>query len=788
MATLLSAFIGPCIKNIQDFATEEAVLILGVKEELTNLQQRMRQIQCFISDAEQRSIQESAVSNWLGELRDAMYDADNIIDLARFKGNKLLADHPSSPSRQSNLCLGCSPLSCIANVQTPDDIAVQIRSLNNRIERIYMDAILLTLDNTGPTRKSSVPDWLNLADDIEESLYISYDELPHHLKQCLLYCATYPEDYSMYHRNLTRLWVAEGFVEEQPGQLLEETAEEYYYELIHRNLLQPDSSYITIEFCKMHDLLMQMAYCLSKEECFIGDPESFEGNNMSRLRRISVVTKKDIAVFPTMEQEHFKVRTFRSFSQGIDTSILKKFLYLRVLDLRKSSIQTVPGYIANLIHLRLLDLEGTEISCLPEFISSLINLQMLSLQECKALHSLPSALTQLFNLRRLGLLGTPINQVPKGIGRLEFLNDLDGFPVGGGGDNSKIQDGWRLEELEHLSQLRRLIMIKLESASPCNTNSLLTYKKHLKILSLICTKRTDEPYSEEDVSIIERILEQLIPPHKLEDLKLDGFFGRRFPSWLGTTHLSSIKHLSLVECNFCVHLPSIGQLPNLRYLGIEGATALTKIGPEFVGCRPKSTDVVVAFPKLEQLFITNMPNWEEWSFAEEEDAAAAAATDERDDGSSVKQKEEAPSPKMQLLPCLKTLRIDGCPKLRALPRELGQEATSLEELVIQNTRCLNVVEDLPFLSEGLVLQGCIGLERVSNIPQVRELRINYCPGMTCVEGLGSLQQLWLFENMEELSSLWIPGLQQEHQKLYGEDMDVYAWNLECTRNNEAWLL
>jgi hypothetical protein len=63
-----------------------------------------------------------------------------------------------------------------------------------------------------------------LSDEIEGALYLSYDELPHRLKQCFLYCALYTED-SIIHRGvITKLWITKGFVEEQQGQLLEEIA------------------------------------------------------------------------------------------------------------------------------------------------------------------------------------------------------------------------------------------------------------------------------------------------------------------------------------------------------------------------------------------------------------------------------------------------------------------------------------------------------------------------------------------------------------------------------------
>lgn len=113
-----------------------------------------------------------------------------------------------------------------------------------------------------------------------------------------------------------------------------------------------------------------------------------------------------------------------------------------------------------MIHLRSLDLDLTNISYLPESISSLINLQILNLERCYSLQSLPSGITKLCKLRRLGLRDAPINQVPKGIGLLKNLNDLEGFPIGSSSsDNTRMQDGWNLEELDSILLLRDLDMI-----------------------------------------------------------------------------------------------------------------------------------------------------------------------------------------------------------------------------------------------------------------------------------------------------------------------------------------
>ncbi|KAF2912089.1 hypothetical protein DAI22_11g230400 [Oryza sativa Japonica Group] len=772
MATILDSLIGSCVSKLQGIITEEAILILGVKEELGKLQERMKQIQCFISDAERRGMKDSAVHNWLSRLKDAMYDADEIIDLASFEGSKLSNGHSSSP-RKTTACSALSPLSCFSNFQVRHKIGDKIRSLNRKLAEIEKDKIFATLENTQPADKGSTSElrktshivepnlvgkeivhacrklvslvvahkeekayklaivgtggigkttlaqkvfndkklkgsfdkhawicvsqdytpvsvlkqllrtmevqhrqeesvgelqsklesatkdksfflvlddlwhadvWTNLLrtplhaatsgiilittrqdivareigveeahrvdlmppavgwellwkslniqdekevqnlqdigieivqkcgglplaikviarvlaskditvnewkkilanniwsmaklpKEIRGALYLSYDDLPHHLKQCFLYCIVYPEDWTIHRDYLIRMWVAEGFVEVHKDRLLEDTAEEYYYELISRNLLQPIDTSFDQSRCKMHDLLRQLACYLSREECYIGDPTSLVDNNMCKLRRILVITEKDMVVIPSMGKEEIKLRTFRTQQNplGIENTFFMRFTYLRVLDLTDLLVEEIPDCVGYLIHLRLLDLDGTNISCLPESIGALKNLQMLHLQRCESLYSLPSTITQLCNLRRLVLDYTPINKVPRGIGRLKFLNDLEGFPVGGGSDNTKMQDGWNLQELAHLSQLRQLDLNKLERACPWSSTDelLLTDKKNLKRLNLCCTEPNDEAYSEEGISNVEMIFEQLTPPRNLEALMIVLFFGRRFPT------------------------------------------------------------------------------------------------------------------------------------------------------------------------------------------------------------------------------------------------------------------
>ena len=65
-----------------------------------------------------------------------------------------------------------------------------------------------------------------------------------------------------------RLWVAEGFVEKKGDSTPEEVAEGYLTELIHRNMLQlvENDELGRVSTCKMHDILRELALCISKAE------------------------------------------------------------------------------------------------------------------------------------------------------------------------------------------------------------------------------------------------------------------------------------------------------------------------------------------------------------------------------------------------------------------------------------------------------------------------------------------------------------------------------------------
>ncbi|KAG1368540.1 disease resistance protein RGA2 [Cocos nucifera] len=462
------------------------------------------------------------------------------------------------------------------------------------------EMVLKTLSNNA---------WSSLTDfpkEVGPALFLSYEDLPSHLKQCFLYCSLFPEDFRFRRRGLINYWISEGFIHEEGGDLtLEELGEDYYGDLVQRSFLQPAPCYKDSENsgCTVHDLLCSLARFLAQDENLHmkdGVGVLINGSSSVKRRRLQgLVAEERRQAFMDALEGHDSLRTLALCLQGSQVeesdvnNLIKKTPRLRVLDFSGSRIIKLPDSSGKLTHLRYLDLTSSEISELPESIGNLVNLQFLILTGCLNLRSLPKAIGKLRNLRCLDLDDTYLEGIPIEIANLHQLNRLRNFVARNNNSNS----GWcTLEELRYLEKLKVLRIVMLGRAvneGEVRGVNALRDMLQLQVLHL-CLNGEDldlpprqRDYGEEETKRIEEIFEVTLrpppSPSPLESLKIYGFFGVHFPSWIASSSTHSLRRLDLLFCDMCPQLPQLGKLPNLDYLWIRGARAVKKIGTEFLG-------------------------------------------------------------------------------------------------------------------------------------------------------------------------------------------------------------
>ncbi|KAL6339355.1 hypothetical protein AAG906_028087 [Vitis piasezkii] len=239
-------------------------------------------------------------------------------------------------------------------------------------------------------------------ESINTILSLSYHDLPYHLKSCFLYLAIFPEDYTIKCGILTRLWIAEGFVKTKRGVTLEDTAEEFLTELIHRSLVQ---------VCHIHDLMREIILKKAEELSFCcvmtGEASSFDG----RFRRLSVQNSSNNVLDITGKKSHIRSIFLYNSQMFFLGTLASKFKLLKVLDLDGARLDSIPEDLGNLLHLRYLSLRNTKVRMLPrsirvhvkEGIGCLEELQKLSCVEANHGVGVIKELGKLGQLRKLSV-------------------------------------------------------------------------------------------------------------------------------------------------------------------------------------------------------------------------------------------------------------------------------------------------------------------------------------------------------------------------------------------------
>lgn len=377
-------------------------------------------------------------------------------------------------------------------------------------------------------------------EEMKQILDLSYRNLPHHLKTCLLYLGMYPEDYEIMKNDLSRQWMAEGFVSSINGLDAEDVAGSYFNELINRSMIQPvEDCNDEVLSCRVHDVMLDLIRSKSTEENFITvmDHQQIVTGMNKQIRRISLCNGgEERDVMPAITSESLsKARSVAVFRTVFWPSLLG-FKYVRVLHLEypKSGRLDLTG-ICGLFLLRYVKIAcdyNTSLQ-LPSQIGELRQLETFDLQ-WSPLVSIPP---DIVGLPRLSHLAVPkCTLLPDGIGSLKSLRTLHGFDV----SENSIDNVKCLGELNNMRDLdlywsRTETLEEAENRMDALRSSLerLSHSSNLK--SLVLQNLSSTPLV--GWSTLSP------PPRRLQKLDLFGCVFPRIPKWI--SQLSDLYRLVL---------------------------------------------------------------------------------------------------------------------------------------------------------------------------------------------------------------------------------------------------
>uniref|UniRef100_F6H8Z2 Disease resistance RPP13-like protein 1 n=1 Tax=Vitis vinifera TaxID=29760 RepID=F6H8Z2_VITVI len=287
-----------------------------------------------------------------------------------------------------------------------------------------------------------------------------------------------------------------------------------------------------------------------------------------------------------------------------------------------------------------------------------------------------------------------VKEMPSHMGQLKSLQKLSNYIVG-------KQSGTRVGELRKLSHIGGSLVIQelqnvvdAKDASEAN----LVGKKYLDELQLEWNRGSHFEQNGADI-----VLNNLQPHSNLKRLTIYSYGGSRFPDWLGPSILNVVS-LRLWNCKNVSTFPPLGQLPSLKHLYILGLREIERVGVEFYGTDP-------SFVSLKALSFEGMPKWKEW----------LCMGGQGGEFPRLKELYIEDCPKLigdlptDLL-FLTTLRIEKCEQLFLLPEFLKCHHPSLAYLSIFSGTCNSLssfpLGNFPSLTH-LIISDLKGLESLS---------------------------------------------------------------------------
>lgn len=413
-------------------------------------------------------------------------------------------------------------------------------------------------------------------DKMRKILSLSYNDLPFHLKTCLLSLSKYPEDELIRKDVLIWGWLAEGFITDETrpvGTSLQEIGESYFNELINRSLIQPMSEDHFVDedgkvhACKVHDMVLELINQLSAQEDFVTTYLS-DGQQAGKctyttqkkkIRRLSLHNSNKSYASQEAREQLSKVRSITIFGKVDSIPPLLSFHVLRVLQLEDCSgmDKNHLNHLDKLRLLRFLRLGHYSATELPESIGKLESLETLDIRGASKPNSLKSHKVlfpmSFVKLRKLLRLYAGRVKLAQGLmlGDMKSLQEL-------------VIDATRkvIKEIGNLTELRTLRIV---------FSSVKTFELKESIQTSIQRLTNLQDLDLRNYVNFGEIIDMQQVPSGLQRLFMHDSYIEAFPCWINSSMLSRLTTLSIClgfEYLQSDHLDRLAELPSLRFLGL----------------------------------------------------------------------------------------------------------------------------------------------------------------------------------------------------------------------------
>ncbi|CAA7409656.1 unnamed protein product [Spirodela intermedia] len=514
--------------------------------------------------------------------------------------------------------------------------------------------------------------------DMKEVLILlkfSFDRLKDtSAKECLLYCALFPEDHNIVLSVLIDYWVGEGLLDR--GSYPDPIDRARNRGLVVITTLKAacllEDGAIKGTFVKLHDTVREMALWITSGE---GDKRGnvFLVNSGEQLRHV-----------PTPERwtEARRISLMRNEIRLLPEEPRCPNLQTLLLNHNRPHLEEIPGgFFQFMPSLRVLDLSWTKIKVLPREIGSLVELRYLNLSRTP-LESLPMEVRNLTKLRQLDLENTrSLKSIPRetvsSLERLQSLNIYRSkFRAGGEGGGSDgvidhegrqlclkdLEDGmWNLTELgisitwmthedmqavlnsQRLSASIRFLGLLKVGIRSLDLSAFHEILKGLRILEI------------SDSTDLEELVFNTNHFSELEELALDTL-PRATISWkdgnvFASNIFKNLRGLWIIRCEALEDITWIRQLPCIQELILDGCSRIEEvIVVEEVTVDNVDYENDSFFPKLQLIWLYDLPNL------------------------------RSICRHPLLFPALERINVSNCPELKKLPFGLST-AKNIKEIV-----------------------------------------------------------------------------------------------------------